>query len=109
MPRPFCANERCPLHVCETDDPFITVDMPDGSERIFGRDWIVLKKDQRRYSFCDSCGNVFAIIRGDGLGLDPREGLRIEAGVIDRDGGRIPLDPNVQDLEKLPAYSKIKQ
>lgn len=86
--RPFCSIPKCFLFDLEVpaDQPYVDVGLPTGTVLRYSRDWLVNRKEARRFSLCESCGNVLAIIRGDGEGLDIDAGQHVQAELVAPDG-----------------------
>lgn len=86
--RPFCANEKCFMHALEVPDDHqqTEVGLPNGASRLYTRDYLVVKRDGRRYPLCDACGNIVRVIMGEGGGLKPSTGIHLSGELIGPDG-----------------------
>lgn len=85
---PFCANVYCFTHVLEVPafHEETVVGLPGGSSRTFTRDWLYCRTRGRKYPLCDCCGNIPAVIRGDGEGLEPHAGTSVIGQLYGPDG-----------------------
>lgn len=86
--RPFCANEKCFMSSLEVpdDQQSVRVSLPNGASRLYTRDYLIVKRDGRRYPLCDSCGNIMRVIMGEGEGMRPSTGLSLSGELIGPDG-----------------------
>lgn len=102
---PFCANEHCFAHVLEVPafHEQAVVRLPNGSARTFTRDWLHCRKHGRKYPLCDCCGNVAAVIRGDGEGLKPAAGTTVTGALYDPEGKLLHVaepEPEPADIDE---------
>jgi len=107
--RPFCANTKCFMHAMEVPDSQQTAEigLPNGMKRTLHRDYLVVKKDGRKYPLCDTCGNVMRVIMGEGEDLPPGFGMSIDAHVVDPHGNIVHSDePELPEgLIHVPSFS----